>query len=75
MSVTTSALPLPGKPSGVTVDSTDTTSVTLSWTDLNDVEEGYNILRDGVVVGTVGPDVTTFTDTGLTDGIDYVYTI
>ncbi|MFE0091290.1 glycosyl hydrolase family 18 protein [Streptomyces sp. NPDC058991] len=62
----------PGTPSagGVT-----NTSVTLSWTAATDDKgiKNYDVLRDGTRVATVTG--LTYTDTGLTAGTDYSYTV
>ncbi|NBE51534.1 glycoside hydrolase family 18 chitinase [Streptomyces boluensis] len=62
----------PGTPTAT--DATDT-SVKLSWsaaTDDNGVKN-YDVLRDGTKVATVTG--TSHTDTGLTKGTDYSYTV
>ncbi|ARP72379.1 chitinase [Streptomyces pluripotens] len=62
----------PGTPTAS--DITDT-SVKLSWpaaTDDNGVKN-YDVLRDGATVATVTG--TNYTDTGLTSGTDYSYTV
>ena len=73
-SITTLAIPLPGKTTVTVTDATKTT-IDLSWIDIDDLESGYRILRDGNVVGTVGADIVSFTDTGLIAGTTYVYVI
>jgi hypothetical protein len=53
----------------------------LFWSDPNLTETGYEILRKGptdadfVPAGTVGAGVTTFVDSGLTDGATYEYKV
>jgi hypothetical protein len=56
--------------SGVTA-----TGANLAWTAATDdvAVAGYQVLRDGVVVGA--PTATTFTDTGLTPATTYQYTV
>ncbi|KWV31284.1 glucose dehydrogenase [Micromonospora rifamycinica] len=58
------------------------TDVTLTWTAATDnvAVTRYDVLRDGVTVGSVtgtatNPPVTTFTDTGLTADTEYRYTV
>ncbi|MGW9206887.1 discoidin domain-containing protein [Embleya sp. NPDC055664] len=65
----------PSAPTSPKVTGTTPTGVSLAWTASTDNVgvTGYDILRDGVAVGTsVG---TTYTDTGLTTGVSYSYTI
>ncbi|WP_439677865.1 discoidin domain-containing protein [Embleya sp. MST-111070] len=65
----------PSTPTSPKVTGTTPTGVSLAWTASTDNVgvTGYDILRDGVAVGTsVG---TTYTDTGLTTGVSYSYTI
>lgn len=47
----------------------------LSWTDNSANEDGFNIYRDGAKIGAVGPNVTTYTDTGLAESTQYCYQI
>jgi hypothetical protein len=55
--------------------------VTLSWEDTSPIELGFEIERRGdhegefQRIGTVGADVTTYKDTGLTPGNTYFYRI
>ena len=56
-----------------------TSTVTLNWTDNANNETGFLIQRtnsDGtnVVNATVGPNVTTFTQT-VTSGVAYIYRV
>lgn len=52
------------------------TTVTLNWTDTNNSEEGTNIYRDGVKIGQVGPNVTSYKDTVTGGpGTKYVYEV
>ncbi|MFG3253043.1 glycosyl hydrolase family 18 protein [Streptomyces sp. NPDC048172] len=62
----------PGTPAAS--DITDT-GVKLSWTAATDDKgvKNYDVLRDGAKVATV--DGLTYTDTGLTKGTDYAYTV
>lgn len=47
--------------------------VVLRWTDSNRFETGTVITRDVVPVGRLGPNQTTFDDTGLSPGGTYAY--
>jgi chitinase len=63
---------VPGTPSASNI--TDT-AVTLSWTAATDDKgiKNYDVLRGGTKVATVTG--TTYTDTGLSAGTDYSYTV
>jgi len=65
----------PGAPSGLTVTGATTSSVALTWTAATDdrAVAGYQVVRDGSVVGM--PGGTSFTDTGLASGTGYQYTV
>ncbi|NUK35964.1 cellulose binding domain-containing protein [Streptomyces lunaelactis] len=62
----------PGTPSASNIPDT---SVALSWTAATDDKgiKNYDVLRDGAKVATVTG--TTYTNTGLTAGTDYSYTV
>jgi chitinase len=65
----------PSAPGTPTASSVTDTSVKLSWgaaTDDNGVKN-YDVLRDGRSVATV--TTTSYTDSGLTAGTDYSYTV
>ncbi|WP_406497445.1 glycoside hydrolase family 18 chitinase [Streptomyces sp. NBC_00846] len=65
----------PSAPGTPTASSITDTSVKLSWTAATDDHgiKNYDVLRDGAVVATVTG--TTYTNTGLTAGTDYSYTV
>ncbi|MFE7708972.1 glycosyl hydrolase family 18 protein [Streptomyces sp. NPDC057486] len=65
----------PSAPGTPTASSITDTSVKLSWTAATDDNgiKNYDVLRDGAVVATVTG--TTYTNTGLTAGTDYSYTV
>ncbi|MGW6296471.1 glycosyl hydrolase family 18 protein [Streptomyces sp. NPDC055058] len=65
----------PSAPGTPTASNVTDTSVKLSWsaaTDDNGIKN-YDVLRDGAKVATVTG--TTYTDTGLSKGTDYSYTV
>ena len=65
----------PSVPTGLKADTVTATSAALSWTASTDDfgVAGYRIFRDGTQVGQVS--TTAFTDTGLTSGTSYSYTV
>ncbi|MEV0488714.1 glycoside hydrolase family 18 chitinase [Streptomyces atratus] len=65
----------PSAPGTPTASSITDTSVKLSWTAATDDKgiKNYDVLRDGAVVATVTG--TTYTNTGLSAGTDYSYTV
>ncbi|HTL67392.1 MAG TPA: S8 family serine peptidase [Lacunisphaera sp.] len=71
----------PGAPTALQATSSTATSVTLGWTDNATTETGFTIERapgtttNFVAVGTVGANVTTFTDSGLSANTAYSYRV
>ncbi len=65
----------PSTPSSLRVTSTTSTSAALAWNaSVDNVGvTGYDVLRNGAVVGT--STGTTYTDTGLTAATSYSYTV
>ncbi|MFJ6572956.1 glycosyl hydrolase family 18 protein [Streptomyces sp. NPDC091292] len=65
----------PSAPGTPTASDITNTSVKLSWTAATDDKgiKNYDVLRDGAKVATVTG--TTYTDSGLTAGTDYTYTV
>jgi hypothetical protein len=65
----------PTVPTGLTATSRAATSVAFSWTAATDnvAVTGYKIYRNGTQVGTTA--TTSYTDTGLTPGTAYSYTV
>ncbi|MER6462874.1 glycoside hydrolase family 18 chitinase [Streptomyces sp. NPDC001288] len=65
----------PSAPGTPTASGVTDTSVKLSWSAATDDKgvKNYDVLRDGKVVSTV--TTTSYTDTGLTAGTDYSYTV
>ncbi len=51
--------------------------VTVTWTDNNSApqETGHSILRDGIIVGNTGPNITTFDDITGVQGVVYSYNV
>jgi hypothetical protein len=71
----------PTAPSNLTVSNTTQDSLTLSWADTANNEEGFKIYRwDGGVSeflyhDSVAADTTSYTDTGLNCGWEYFYKV
>ena len=71
----------PAAPSNLAVMDATSTSITLDWQDNADNELGFQILRatspggPWSVVGTVGAEVTAYTDTGLVPLMTYYYAV
>jgi flagellar hook assembly protein FlgD len=68
-------------PTGLPVFALSPTQVVLSWTDNSNneaqfqIERGANRTGPFSVVGTVGPNITTYTDSGLAAGAWYYYQV
>ena len=71
--------PGPQAPTWVSATPPSSTQVQLNWLDNSTNEQGFVIFRYGGGVsstaGSVGPNVTSFTDSGLTPGVHYIYSI
>jgi poly(3-hydroxybutyrate) depolymerase len=63
---------IPSTPTGLAVQSTNNTSVALTWTAVSGATS-YNVFRNGVQVGT--SNTNAYTDTGLTANTTYTYTV
>lgn len=79
---TTPAVPpvLPDAPGELTATAASSIEIRLSWADRSGNESGFKIQRkkgDGSFedVGSVGPNVTTWSNTGLTPGTRYTYRV
>lgn len=63
---------IPAPPTGLTVSSTTTNSMTLAW-NASTGATGYNIYRNGTKVGSSAS--TSYTDGGLSPGTTYIYAV
>ncbi|MBR7831104.1 fibronectin type III domain-containing protein [Actinospica sp. MGRD01-02] len=68
----TCSVTAPSAPTGLKVTATTSTTASLSWT-ASSGATSYKVLRGGTVVGTTTS--TGYTDTGLTAGTSYTYTV
>jgi len=80
VTVTTPActVTIPAASSGLTATAKSQTQIDLAWTDNSGNETGFKIFRDGVELlpsPKVVANVTTFSDTGVTCGTTYTYTV
>jgi Domain of unknown function (DUF1929)/Glyoxal oxidase N-terminus/Fibronectin type III domain/Galactose oxidase, central domain len=74
------ALPLPAAPTDLSASAVSTSQINLSWTDNASNETGFRIERssDGTSfteISTVGANVTTYADTGLSASTQYWYRV
>jgi Fibronectin type III domain len=74
--------PLPNAPTGLTATAVSSSQINLGWTDNATNETGFKIERcqnagcsTFAQIATVGANVTTFSDTGLTASTSYTYRV
>lgn len=65
----------PGTPTNVNASSISCSQINLAWSDNSGSEEGYKVYRNGSLIATLGSNVTSYQDTGLTGDTSYSYTI
>jgi RHS repeat-associated protein len=71
---------VPFAPSALTAVAMSGNQINLSWTDNSSVEDGFRIERKTgsdafTEIATVGANVTTYSNTGLTQGVNYTYQV
>lgn len=66
---------IPSSPMELTCDVVSQTAIDLSWTDTSANEDGFKVYRDGVLLATVGIDVTVYQDTNLQVSTTYQYAV
>ena len=72
---------IPGAPSALTATAVSQTQINLSWTDNSNNEDGFKIERSPngssswAQVATVGPNVTSYSNTGLSRNTRYYYRV
>ena len=77
----TTAAGAPAAPTGLAASAVSGTQINLAWVDNANNETGFKIERKTgaggtyVQIGTVGADVTTYSNTGLTAGTPYYYRV
>ena len=72
--------PLPNVPSNLTATAVSSTQINLAWTDNSTDEDGFKIYRstNGTtfsLTATVGPNVTTYSNTGRSPATTYYYKV
>lgn len=73
---TTLHTPPPGQVTGVVLNGTTFTTLTLSWNALPDTDlDVYRIYRNNVYLSNVSASIRTFTDTNLASGTTFLYQI
>lgn len=71
----------PNAPSGLSANAVSNSQINLSWTDNSNIEIGFSIqeapdgTQDFQQIATVGPNVTTYSRTGLNEGTTYQYRV
>ena len=70
----------PVAPSGLRITTLQSNRIIIAWADNSNNETGFKIQRKGATGGytdltTTGANVTTYSDTGLTDGTSYYYRV
>ena len=59
----------PYTPTNLSASATGENSIRLEWRDESDIEDGFKILRDGSEIDTVGANVETYDDDGLSHSL------
>jgi hypothetical protein len=77
---TPTATPIPATPSGLTATAASSSQINLSWNDNSSNETGFKIERstDGrtfTQIATVGANVTSYSNSGLTASTTYYYRV
>ncbi|PYJ65065.1 MAG: hypothetical protein DME76_18775, partial [Verrucomicrobia bacterium] len=68
-------------PTGLTATAISSSQISLTWTDNSSSESGYKIEQSPVddlhfsEIATVGPNITAYSDTGLSEGTKYYYRV
>ncbi len=65
----------PATPTDVRATATACDTVQVTWRDTSEAEDGFNIYRDGQLIGHVGANMTSYTDTGLSGDTTYTYIV
>ncbi|MEW5868517.1 MAG: hypothetical protein AB1894_04525 [Chloroflexota bacterium] len=65
----------PAAPTNLLAQAASCNQINLTWNDNSGNEDGYRIYRDGSHVGTVGANVQSFQDNGLSGNTNYSYIV
>lgn len=65
----------PTAPTGLTAHADSYSEITVRWVDNSDNEAGFKVYRNGVLIESVGANVTTFFDKGLQYSTTYTYSV
>jgi fibronectin type 3 domain-containing protein len=65
----------PGAPTNLSASVGSCSQVNLSWSDNSGNEDGYKVYRNGNLIASLGSNVTSYQDTGLTASTVYSYTV
>ena len=63
----------PATPSNLNANTVDHDSIDLDWNDNSDNEDGFKIYRNGTHIATVGANVESYTNNGLSCNTTYSY--
>jgi hypothetical protein len=66
---------IPNPPENLIIEEMTDTSITLSWTDMSDNEEGFNIYLNGEFHHSVGENITETTVSSLLPGNNYSFSV
>jgi subtilisin family serine protease len=66
---------LPTAPTSLSATAVSDTEITLTWEDNSNNEQGFRIERDSIYLASVGVNVTTYNDSGLTAENSYDYQV
>ncbi len=73
--MSTVSAPPPAAPSNLAAAATSASTIQLTWRDHADNEQGFRIERNGVQIATVGANMQSFTDSGLSAATTYTYRV
>lgn len=65
----------PSAPSSISGQANSCSEITIGWVDNSYNEDGFKIYRNGSLIGSVGPNITAFPDTGLQYATTYTYSV